>query len=102
VTPLITNDLPTGVLFSTREKQSIVIPTPALAKNEHELIYLDRLLTTLFNNNTKKLLDDLSNESSTNSSGFHSKSTTTLFNNEYSSKLNETNGFTFSGKITYK
>jgi hypothetical protein len=42
-------------------------------------------------------LDDLSNESSTNSSSFHSKSTTTLFNNEYSPKLNETSDFTFSG-----
>ncbi len=63
------------------------------------MIYLDRLLTTLFNNDTKKLLDNLSNEeSSTNSSGFHSKSTTTLFNNEYSPKLNETNDFKFSGK----
>jgi len=44
-------------------------------------------------------LDNLSNEeSSTNSSGFHSKSTTTLFNNEYSPKLNEINDFKFSGK----
>jgi hypothetical protein len=66
---------------------------------DYELICLDRLLTTLFNNNTKKLLDDLSNESSTNSSGFHSKSTTTLFNNEYSPKINESNDFTYSGKI---
>jgi len=62
------------------------------------LIYLDRLLTTLFNNNTKKLLDNLSNESSTNSSGFHSKSTTTLFNNEHSPKLDEISDFKFSGK----
>ncbi len=53
-------------------------------------VFLDRLLTTLFNNNTKKLLDNLSNESSTNSSGFHSKS-------EYSPKLDETVHFTYSG-----
>lgn len=33
----------------------------------------DRLLTNLFIKNTKNLLDNLSNQSSTNSSGFHSK-----------------------------
>ena len=41
------------------------------------IFILDRLLTTLFNTNTKKFLDNLSAESSTNSSGIHSKSTTT-------------------------
>ncbi|CAF3704301.1 unnamed protein product [Adineta steineri] len=56
----------------------------------------DHLLTTLFNKNTKKLLDDLSNESSTNSASFHSKSTTTIYNNEYSPRLTEAD-FTFSG-----
>jgi hypothetical protein len=65
-------------------------------------IYLDRLLTTLFNNHTKKLLDNLSNESSTNSSGFHSKSTTTIFNNEYSPRLAGTVDFNFSGNIERK
>jgi hypothetical protein len=59
---------------------------------------LDRLLASLFNNNTKKLMDNLSNESSTNSSGFHSKSTTTTtFNNEYSPRLAEITDCTFSG-----
>ena len=43
----------------------------------------DRLLTRLFNNNTKKFLDHLSsNQSSRNSSGFHSKSTTTSFHQD--------------------
>jgi hypothetical protein len=58
---------------------------------------LDHLLTSLFNNNTKKLMDNLSNESSTNSSGFHSKSTTTTFNNEYSPRLAEIVDYPFSG-----
>ncbi|CAF1010595.1 unnamed protein product [Rotaria sordida] len=62
----------------------------------------DRLLTTSFsnnnNNNTKTVSDNLSNESSTNSSGFHSKSTTTIFNNEYSPRLAETVELPFSGK----
>ncbi|UJR28849.1 hypothetical protein I4U23_010073 [Adineta vaga] len=62
----------------------------------------DRLLASLFtnnsnNNNTKKLMDNLSNESSINSSGFHSKSTTTTFNNEYSPRLAEITDYTFSG-----
>ncbi|CAF4268845.1 unnamed protein product, partial [Rotaria sp. Silwood2] len=60
----------------------------------------DRLLTTSCNNNnnnTKTVLDNLSNESSTNSSGFHSKSTTTIFNNEYSPRLPETVESSFSG-----
>ncbi|CAF4131040.1 unnamed protein product, partial [Rotaria magnacalcarata] len=58
----------------------------------------DHLLTTSFNNhNTKTVLDNLSNESSTNSSGFHSKSTTTIFNNEYSPRLPETVDLKFSG-----
>ncbi len=43
-------------------------------------------------------MDNLSNESSTNSSGFNSKSTTTTtFNNEYSPKLAEITDLTFSG-----
>ncbi len=42
-------------------------------------------------------MDNLSNESSTNSSGFHSKSTTTTFNNEYSPRLAEMADYTFSG-----
>ena len=58
----------------------------------------DRLLTSLFNANTKKLMDNLSNESSTNSSGFHSKSTTTTFNNEYSPRLAEIADYPFSGR----
>ncbi|CAF3383642.1 unnamed protein product [Rotaria sp. Silwood1] len=59
---------------------------------------IDRLLTTSFNNNnTKTILDNLSNESSTNSSGFHSKSTTTIFNNEYSPRVPETVELSFSG-----
>ncbi|CAF0720908.1 unnamed protein product [Adineta steineri] len=59
----------------------------------------DRLLASLFNNSssTKKLMDNLSNESSINSSGFHSKSTTTTFNNEYSPRLAEIADYTFSG-----
>ncbi|CAF3628598.1 unnamed protein product [Rotaria socialis] len=58
----------------------------------------DHLLTTSLNNhNTKTVLDNLSNESSTNSSGFHSKSTTTIFNNEYSPRLPETVDVKFSG-----
>jgi hypothetical protein len=44
-------------------------------------------------------MDNLSNESSTNSSGFNSKSTTTTtFNNEYSPRLAEITDFTFSGR----
>jgi hypothetical protein len=42
-------------------------------------------------------MDNLSNESSINSSGFHSKSTTTTFNNEYSPRLAEIADYTFSG-----
>ena len=61
---------------------------------------IDRLLTTLFENNTKKLLDNLSNESSTNSSGFHSKSTTTIYNNEYSPSARDSTGINFSGRQT--
>ena len=43
-------------------------------------------------------MDNLSNESSINSSGFHSKSTTTTFNNEYSPRLAEIADYTFSGR----
>lgn len=63
------------------------------------LIHLDHLLTTLYHNNTKAVLDNLSNESSTNSSGFHSKSTTTIFNSEYSPRLPEPADLTSSGKV---
>lgn len=42
-------------------------------------------------------MDNLSNESSTNSSGFHSKSTTTTFNNEYSPRFAEITDYPFSG-----
>lgn len=45
-------------------------------------------------------MDNLSSESSTNSSGFHSKSTATTAtfnNNEYSPRFTEIMDYTFSG-----
>ena len=58
-------------------------------------------------NNTRKFIDNLSNQSSTNSSGFHSKSTnttttTTTFNNEYSPRIAEMTDYSFSGKKKYR
>ncbi|UJR20750.1 hypothetical protein I4U23_023868 [Adineta vaga] len=58
----------------------------------------DHLLTKLFNKNTKQFLDTLSSESSTNSSSFHSKSTATISNHEYSPRLTETAEFTYFGR----
>jgi hypothetical protein len=88
--------------LSLKIEQSRIEPTgfiPCLSfSNNIFFFHLDHLLTSLFNNNkTKKLMDNLSNESSTNSSGFHSKSTTTTFNNEYSPRFAEVPDYTFSG-----
>ncbi|CAF0792982.1 unnamed protein product [Adineta ricciae] len=58
----------------------------------------DHLLTKLFNKNTQQFLDTLSSESSTNSSSFHSKSTTTISNHEYSPRLTGTTEFTYFGR----
>ncbi|CAF4904420.1 unnamed protein product, partial [Rotaria sp. Silwood1] len=91
VTSLRTSDLRTcNTSFNDNDQLSLKIEQTKIEPT-------DRLLTSLFNNNhTKKLIDNLSNESSTNSSGFHSKSTTTTFNNEYSPRLAETTDYTFS------
>ncbi|CAF1231043.1 unnamed protein product [Adineta ricciae] len=74
----------------------------SLKVDQTKLESTDRLLASLFSNTAnnhhpKKLMDNLSNESSINSSGFHSKSTTTTFNNEYSPRLAEITDYTFSG-----
>lgn len=62
---------------------------------------LDHLLSSLFSQHShgRRLTDNLSNESSTNSSGFHSKSLTTnaTFNNEYSPRLAEITDYSFPG-----
>ncbi|CAF3624114.1 unnamed protein product, partial [Rotaria sordida] len=95
VASLRTSDLRTcNPSFNDNDQLSLKIEQTKIEPTDH-------LLTSLFNNNrTKKLMDNLSNESSTNSSGFHSKSTTTTFNNEYSPRLVETTDYTFSDTDT--
>ena len=65
------------------------------------LLDVDHLLSSLFSQHShgRRLTDNLSNESSTNSSGFHSKSltTNTTFNHEYSPRLAEIADYSFSG-----
>ena len=82
-----------GLLSCGCERSRLYSPSRSLNNVDH-------LLTSLFNNSsTRKLIDNLSNESSTNSSGFHSKSTTTTtFNNEYSPRFAEISDYTFSGR----